>query len=862
MKLRQRGLVFSGLLLAGWLAAAETLPPLRPPAVPLVAHDPYFSIWSPADKLTDADTVHWTGKPHRLTSLVRIDGKAFRVMGTEPANVPALPQTQLEVLPTRTIYTFEGAGVRLTLTFMTPALPDDLDVLARPVTYVTWEIVGTAGKAPEVEVYLEVSPELAVNTPDQLVQYLAPKVEGQCALAVGTVDQPTFKKRGDDLRVDWGYCHVAAVGAEGARNPWGMVGSAERLRSDFAARGYEHREWKLSEPKAVSNDAPVISFTFPSCPAGNVPVSHWLMLAYDDGYSIQYFRKNLRPYWRRHGEDAATLLKQAAADYPALRQRCERFDAELMTDLAQAGGAEFAQLCALAYRQCLAGNKIVADGNGQPLMFSKENSSGGVMNTVGVSYPMAPQFLLLSPTLLKAALVPVLAYSSSGRWLLPYAPHELGRYPMANGPTYAGGEASGHPMPVEDTGNMLLLLAAVAHAEGNAEFCKPWWPLIESWAGYLRTNGLDPEKQLSGDDFAGEIAHDANLSVKTICALGGFARLCELRGDPAQAAEWFQFAKASAARWLREADDGDHYRLAFDQPGTWSQKYNLVWDRILALNLFPDWAREKEMNFYRTRLNAFGLPLDSRETYTKHDWIFWVATLTQSRRDFEALVHPVWRFVNETQERVPLSDWVGTDRAARRSFQARPVVGAFFLQMLYDPAVWKKWAARDTNRPADWAAMLPPPKLVTLVPTAETEPVVWRYTTQRPPADWRQPDFDASAWKEGPAAFGIQGADTATIRTEWNTPELWLRREINLPEGQWNELSFRLYRTCAVQIYLNGVLAATFPGHRAEYQQVRVKAKAREAIRPGRNVIAVQAAHDAGRPCFDVGIVDVRDAGE
>src|SRR3974390_2746882 len=106
---------------------------LRPPSVPLVACDPYFSIWSPADKLTDADTVHWTGKPHRLASLVRIDGKAFRLMGKEPASVPALPQTDLEVLPTRTIYTFEGEGVRLTMTFMTAALPEDLMIYSRPV---------------------------------------------------------------------------------------------------------------------------------------------------------------------------------------------------------------------------------------------------------------------------------------------------------------------------------------------------------------------------------------------------------------------------------------------------------------------------------------------------------------------------------------------------------------------------------------------------------------------------------------------------------------------------------------------------------------------------------------------------------
>ena len=109
--------------------------------MPLVACDPYFSIWSPGDKLTDADTTHWTGKPHRLTSLVRIDGKAYRVMGDEPGQrAGAARRTSLEVLPTRTIYTFEGAGVALTLTFMTPALPEDIDILSRPVTYLTYEL--------------------------------------------------------------------------------------------------------------------------------------------------------------------------------------------------------------------------------------------------------------------------------------------------------------------------------------------------------------------------------------------------------------------------------------------------------------------------------------------------------------------------------------------------------------------------------------------------------------------------------------------------------------------------------------------------------------------------------------------------
>ena len=151
-------------------AAAASAADLRPPAVPLVACDPYFSIWSPADKLTDADTVHWTGKPHRLASLVRIDGKAYRVMGVSPSRLPVLKQTSLSVLPTRTVYTFEGAGVALTLTFTTAALPEDIDILSRPVTYVTYEAKATDGQSHDVAVYFDAAAEITVNETRQQVE--------------------------------------------------------------------------------------------------------------------------------------------------------------------------------------------------------------------------------------------------------------------------------------------------------------------------------------------------------------------------------------------------------------------------------------------------------------------------------------------------------------------------------------------------------------------------------------------------------------------------------------------------------------------------------------------------------------------
>ena len=109
----------------------------RPPAVPLIAHDPYFSVWSAADKLTDRDTTHWTGARQPITGLARIDGKTYRFMGADPRELPAMEQVSLAVTPTHTEYRFTANQVDLTLTFFTPAFPKDLDVLSRPVTYLT-----------------------------------------------------------------------------------------------------------------------------------------------------------------------------------------------------------------------------------------------------------------------------------------------------------------------------------------------------------------------------------------------------------------------------------------------------------------------------------------------------------------------------------------------------------------------------------------------------------------------------------------------------------------------------------------------------------------------------------------------------
>ena len=575
-------------------------------------------------------------------------------------------QTSVDVQATQTHYNFTCGDIDLKLTFTAPLFMEDIDLTSRPVNYITYEVKSKDGKEHDIEFYFEATPEWALDNKIQESMSEGFENNGLLYVKTGSIAQEILGKRGDDLRIDWGYFYMAAEN----KNTFIGVGSPEVLRSAFASSETEKLSITKTE-KQKDNIAIIRKLGKTSENTGKI------MIGYDDIYSIQYFEENLRPYWNRKGDkDIFSQFQLANNEYKNLIKRCYEFDKEMMNTAIQAGGKKYAELCALAYRQAITAHKIVEAPNGDLLFLSKENNSNGSIGTVDVTYPSAPLFLYYNPELAKGLLNHIFYYSESGKWTKPFPAHDVGTYPLANGQTYGG------DMPVEESGNMIILTGVITAMEGNAKYAEKHWDVLTIWTDYLVEYGLDPENQLCTDDFAGHFAHNINLSVKAIMGVASYAYMADMLGKKDVSEKYYAEAKKMAAWWMENADDGDHYRLTFDREGTWSQKYNLVWNKLMKYDVFPADVAKKEIKYYLTKQNEFGLPLDNRETYTKTDWIIWTATLADDKATFEKFVDPVHKFMNETVTRVPMSDWIWTDKPYYRGFKARSVVGGYYIKML------------------------------------------------------------------------------------------------------------------------------------------------------------------------------------
>ena len=639
----------------------------RLPALPLIANDPYFSIWLPGDTLTSAAPVHWSGAPKPMSGHIVIDGTPFVFFGK--SSRPEMRTTSLRVTPTRTISVMEAAGVELTVVFWSPALPGDLDALSTPITFVDFSLQATDGKPHDIALRFNASAALCHEGQTRPAMIGEDFVRDGLRMSfIGQAQQRVLGHSGDHITIDWGYLYLAAE--EGEVSQDNGNGLSYRLETAL----------------------------------GEAPVQAFLMLGYDDVASINYFGTFCKAWGLRDGRTLPGALADFARRHGAFLAACEALDEQVLARATALGGEDYARIAAAAWRHTFAAHKLIATPEGEMAFLSKENDSNGCIGTVDVSYPSVPLFLKFCPELVNALCRPVLQFASMPVWEADYAPHDVGRYPFATGQVYAArrGAPNGYThrpfylypagtdaydpryqMPVEECGNVLIMLEAALSFGAEDRLIRKYAPLLAKWVRYLDTYGEDPGEQLCTDDFAGHLARNVNLSAKAVVGVACYARILRRLGEREEAQRWETRAREMAGSWLERAGNGESTALTFDGAG-WSMKYNLVWDRVLDLGLLPDEFYDRETRSYLDRMNEFGLPLDSRADYTKSDWLVWCASMARDPEVFRKLIAPLAHYLRATPSRVPFSDWYDTRTGRYVAFIARSVQGGLYMPMLLD----------------------------------------------------------------------------------------------------------------------------------------------------------------------------------
>ena len=626
---------------------------LRPPAIPIITIDPYFTVWSPSNILTDTDLQHWSAKPNRIKGFVTIDGEIFRFMGT--GEEPAMRQVSFDMVAAVTSYAFENEAIRLELSFFSTPFTDDLYRLSRPVSYMTAKYTALDGKSHAVELKISASEELCIDLKGAEPIETSPVAlqGGYPAIRMGSVAQRVLWRSGDDLRIDWGYLYLATSN-------------------------------KLAVTDTFSRDEMTyISLSLPM----NDGKEEAVVFAYDDIHSFNYFGHDCDAYWKSVTPTIGAAISEALTEVSENRKRCDEISSELYKKAADCGGEKYADLVSLAYRQILAAHKLALDEKGELIYVSKECFSGGHSCTVDVTYPASPFMLLYNVELLKATLRPIFRFAASDKWKYDFAPHDAGSYPILGTQRYGLREGGilllEMQMPVEECGNILILMENIILFEKKVDFVAPHMETLAKWVKYLEKYGNDPENQLCSDDFAGHMAHNCNLSLKAIMGIAAYSMILKAFGRGDESKDYMQTARNMAKSWVERAKNSDgSFRLTFDRPETRGMKYNMIWDKLWGTELFSDEDYALETRACLESMNPYGLPFDSLHTYTKSDWLLWTAMLSPDREGFEKMIAPMWLGYNLTPSRVPMNDFYDTVTSLAMGCRHRTVVGGLYLKLL------------------------------------------------------------------------------------------------------------------------------------------------------------------------------------
>lgn len=662
------------------------------PAYPLFVKDPNFSLWSVTEELNKSNVQSWWGEEKEIYGFIKTKGKTYCFLGNGAnfinCGVTNATQVSLGVTAFTTDYEFQAGNLALKIRFVSPLPPDDPELVSLPVCYMEYEIEGDES----AEISLFVNRSIAFNRSieaDTEVRGAIMEQSGFESAFLGRKRQLYLSNNGDLMGADWGWWYLA--GEQGFYLD-------ERDLAAYLAGGF-----KSFTASGKENYIGVI----------NRNQKGIIALGYDDVVSIDYFgdfRKGL--YLEKHtiGEALETVWRS----YKTIDERLFGFDGELK-ERAKLYGKAYLDILYASLRQSISAHKLISDKEGNLLFLSKECGSNGCIATVDVSYPSIPLYLLYNTELVKGMMRPVIKFARMPVWTYGFAPHDAGTYPNCCGNVYGFSSAKGkytgtlfkpregaetwypvyslppnemiydmkYQMSVEECANLLIMWYACYAKDNDISFFAENADLAEKWVAYLVKYGLKPEEQLCTDDFAGHLKNNINLAIKATIGIACYAEFMKATDKTEQSREFRKTAEKFAEEIVTFAKKFSHMPITWDaDEKTFSLKYNFAFDKILHLGLFPQDLMEREIDYYLQVAGKFGTPLDNREKYTKSDWLTWVTALTDDSEKKKKLTSYLDKFLKESPDRVPFSDWYYTDSGKHEQFIARSVQGGCFILLL------------------------------------------------------------------------------------------------------------------------------------------------------------------------------------
>lgn len=664
------------------------------PAYPLFVKDPNFSFWSCGDRLNENNVYTWYGEEKKLYGFLKAAGETYCFLGNaeifQPFGVKKAIQTKLNVTAFATEYEFLCGEATLKIRFVSPLPPANLELLSMPVCYMDYEII-SADSLTDAEISLFVNRSVAYNgtcgNANTNVRGLVASERGFEYACMGLKRQLPLSNNDDLIGADWGYFYLAGENAYfcDEKDLFAYLVSRKRV---FTAD---------TEEKYIA--------------AIQTSESGLIAFAYDDILSIDYFGDFRKGYYLED-HSIADALADVFRNRAKIEKELNDFEKALKKK-AEKFGNDYENVLFASLRQSVAAHKLVKDKQGNVLFLSKECNSNGCIGTVDVSYPSMPLYLLYNPELVKGMMRPILKFAKMPVWNYDFAPHDVGTYPACCGQVYGLAQKesrfgdylkNGYPethfpvyqlpaefnaydfnmqMPVEECANMLIMFLGCYRCDGDISFFEKELSLCEKWVEYLVKYGLKPQNQLCTDDFAGHLADNLNLAIKATVGIAAYAELVRVVGKADMSEKYRKIAEEFAAEISAFADGKTHLPLTWSSDDeTFSLKYNLVFDKIFSLGLFKQELLEREVSYYLSKAERYGVPLDSRKMYTKSDWLMWAAKLTDDVEKQKKFVGLLNVFLKESPDRVPFGDWFETENGVHHEFRARSVQGGCFILLM------------------------------------------------------------------------------------------------------------------------------------------------------------------------------------